>query len=262
MALLELGEGQRLRYEWIEGRADRPVLVFLHEGLGSIGVWRDFPRRLCEATGCSGLVYDRGGHGGSSPLPGARTVHYLHDLALRELPAVLGRLLPERPFVLVGHSDGGTIALLFAAERWARLLGAVTLAAHVFVEDVTVEGVRGAVGAREAGKLAGLAKYHGEKTDALFSAWADTWLAPWFRAWNVEYALPAIACPLLVIQGRDDQYATEAQVRAIVGQVSGPAEEALLPDCAHSPHKEAPDRTLALAAAFVGSLCPSEEIRA
>lgn len=252
--MLALDPDLQLRYERIAGPADRPVLVFLHEGLGGIGPWKDFPARLCAAAGCPGLVYERTGHGGSGPLRKARTIHYLHDLALRELPAVLDALVPEGPFLLVGHSDGATIALLHAAERSPRLLGVVSLAAHVFVEDVTVRGVAEAAEAYAQGKLAGLARYHGDKTAALFAAWAETWLAPWFRSWNVEYALPAIRCPLLVVQGEDDQYATVAQVEAIASQVGGPVETALLPDCAHSPHKEAAEPTLALASAFIARL--------
>ncbi|TWI42998.1 pimeloyl-ACP methyl ester carboxylesterase [Pseudoduganella flava] len=249
-------ESSELYHEWIAGEAvdghARPVLVFLHEGLGSVSMWKDFPRRLCAATGCPGLVYDRQGYGRSPALTRRRTVHYLHDYALAELPAVLAALLPERDYVLFGHSDGGSIALLHAAEAPARLRGIVTLAAHVMVEQVTLDGIAAAAAAWEAGKLAGLARHHGDKTAALFHAWADTWRSPGFAHWHIGYALPSIACPVLALQGRDDQYGTPAQLDAIEAGVRG-ARTVLLDDCGHAPHVDQPARVLELAGAFIAA---------
>ena len=242
MPLLHTADAE-LFYERIDGRAELPVLVFLHEGLGCTAMWRDFPARLCAATGCEGLVYDRRGYGQSSPLGAARGIHYLHGYALNELPAVLAALLPERDYWLVGHSDGGSIALIHAAERPARLRGVITEAAHVFVEAVTLEGIRAAREAWEAGKLKGLQHFHGDKTVNIFAAWADTWLEPSFAYWNIEYLLPAIACPVLALQGSGDQYGSAAQLAAIAGKTPH-GQQQMLPACGHTPHAEAADATL------------------
>lgn len=251
MAQITLHREQTLFYTWIDGDPDAPCLVFLHEGLGCTAMWRDFPERLCQLTGCAGLIYDRTGYGRSSRLTARRTIHYLHDYALNELPQVIAALIPERPFLLIGHSDGGSIALLYGAERPRYLRGIITEAAHVFVESVTIEGIQATVKAYEKGKLSGLGKYHGEKTDTVFQAWSGIWLSDWFFNWNIEYALPAVTTPLLVVQGRDDQYATERQVDAIVSQVGGAATPAYVDRCGHTPHLEQVEEVLLLMAAFV-----------
>ncbi len=243
-----------LQYERVAGGGARPCLVFLHEGLGCIEMWGDFPQQLCAATGCPGLIYDRAGYGRSASLEHPRSIHYMHEAALAELTHVLEALIPGQDYILVGHSDGGSIALIHAAERPPQLKGVITEAAHVFVEAITLEGIRRADAAYEAGKLQGLARFHGDKTPIIFKAWSDTWLSPWFAYWNLEYLLPSIHCPLFVIQGRDDQYGTLAQVDTIVGKVAGPAEAAIVDGCAHSPHKENPPRLLSLMGAFILSL--------
>lgn len=247
------GGHQALYYEWIEGDPDKPHLVFLHEGLGCTAMWRDFPRALCRATGCPGLVYDRLGYGASPALPRPRTLSYLHQYALDELPQLLSSLIPERDYVLIGHSDGASIGLIHAAERPAQLRGLICEAAHVFVEPETLAGIADATQAFQAGKLQGLAKYHGEKTASLFRAWSDTWQSDWFRHWNIEYVLPAIACPVLVIQGLEDQYATLAQVEAIVSQVPR-AQQLVVENCGHAPHLERPDELLQHMQAFIEAL--------
>lgn len=249
---LEL-EGASLHYELIEGDARKPLLVFLHEGLGCGAMWKGFPQRLCAATDCAGLVYDRAGYGQSAPASAPRSIHYLHQYALQELPAVLQRVAPGREHIVVGHSDGGSIALIYAAGRPAALLAVVTAAAHVFVEDITLDGIREAVQAHAAGKLRGLARYHGEKAGQVFAAWADTWLAPPFKHWNIEYLLPAIACPVLALQGSDDQYGSGAQLDAIERAVPG-ARQLLLPACGHSPHLEQPEAAAQAMADFINSL--------
>ncbi|WP_310601295.1 alpha/beta hydrolase [Desulfobulbus sp.] len=255
MSRLVLGERHQLYYELLTGDAGRPWLVFLHEGLGSVAQWGGFPQELCRRTRCPGLVYDRLGHGRSSALVAPRTGRYLHEYALDELPQVLAALLPGQRFVLVGHSDGGSISLIFGAEKPTGLLGIVTAAAHVMVEEVTVEGVRHALEAWEQGKLRkGLARYHGEKSQALFHAWAETWTSSEFRSWSIEELLPSITAPLLVLQGRDDQYGTPAQVEAIVTRSGGSATPLLLEECGHSPHLDFPELTLDLMTCFVNRL--------
>lgn len=237
-----------------EPAAARPTLVFLHDSLGCVTLWRDFPARLAAATGCPALVYDRRGYGRSSPFaPTPRTPAYLAQEApvLRQLLAAcgIGRA------ILFGHSDGGSIALLAAAEYPALVAGVITEGAHVFVEDLTLDGIRAAQEQYRTTRLPEkLARYHGARTEAVFRAWADTWLMPEFRSWNIEAALPRIQCPVLVLQGSADEYGTPAQVEAIAGQVGGPARGVLLPRVGHSPHKEAPEETLRLAADFVQQL--------
>ncbi len=232
------------------------ALVFLHEGLGSVGQWQDFPDALCGALGMEGLVYDRAGHGGSDALPAARTSRYLHDEAWQVLPAVLDAAAIDRA-VLVGHSDGGTIALLFAARFADRVAAAVTEAAHVHVEPETLAGIAAAVEAwRTTDLRQRLARHHGDKTEALFQAWADTWLAPGFRDWNIAEDIAGLACPVLLIQGAEDEYGTPRQLAAIAGAALGPVERLLLPGVGHTPHRQARATTLQAMADFVRRRVP------
>lgn len=251
--MLQVGPEYELYYELVPGSKEKPCLLFLHEGLGCTALWKDFPKRLCQATGCPGLVYDRRGYGHSSPLAGARSIHYLHEYALWELPRVLAAVIPDRDYLVIGHSDGGSIALIHAAEQPARLRGIITEAAHVFVEQETVDGIRAADDAYLAGKLHRLTQYHGDKTDTTFKAWSRTWIKEGFRHWNIEYLLPSIQVPALVMQGVEDQYATGAQVTAIVGGVAN-REAVMIPECGHIPHQEQPGTTLRRMAAFIGEL--------
>ncbi len=216
-----------------------PTIVFLHEGLGSIGQWRDFPAALCMITGLDGLVYDRWGYGKSDRVSLPRPVRYMHDEALTALPELLARCGIEES-ILIGHSDGGSIALVYASAYPGGVYGIVTLAAHVFVEDVTVKGIEEAVQVYRATDLPErLFKYHGANTDLMFCGWAETWLSPEFRSWNIEEYLPGVVCPVLAIQGVDDQYGTPAQVKSITEKVTGPARKLLIPACGHIPHHEA-----------------------
>ena len=226
------------------GQDSRPTLVFLHEGLGSIEMWHDFPETLLEKTGCDGLVYDRWGHGKSDPIDVQRTLRYVHDEALDSLPEVLEKSGVEDA-ILIGHSDGGSIALIFAAEYPGSVRGVITEAAHVFVEEITLEGIKDALEVyRNTDLKEKLARYHGDNTERIFRAWYETWLQPEFKSWNIEDCLPKITCPVLVIQGEDDQYGTAAQVEAITNQVTGQSKPLLIPNCAHIPHKEATDRVI------------------
>jgi pimeloyl-ACP methyl ester carboxylesterase len=243
-------EGRAVRAVRIDG-PDAPPLVFLHEGLGSIAQWRDFPGALCEAAGRPGLVYERFGYGGSAPPPpGARTPRYLHVEADR-LVGVLDALRIARAD-LVGHSDGGSIALLAGARQPARFGRIVTMAAHVLVEDVTLAGIRAAQLTYAGTDLrARLMRYHGEGTDALFRAWADTWLSAPFRAWNIEGELRTLTAPVLAVQGEGDEYGTLDQLARIKAAVGGPCATWAVPKASHHPHFQARAEVLDRLAAFL-----------
>ncbi|WP_222940511.1 alpha/beta fold hydrolase [Hymenobacter sp. BT491] len=248
------GVALRVRSIRHEPETPRSVLVFLHDSLGCIALWRDFPVRLAKATGCNALVYDRRGYGQLAPFGETkRTIHYLEDEA-QVLGNVLSQCGVERA-ILFGHSDGGSIALVAAAEFPDRIAGVITEGAHVFVEELTLAGIRAAQAQYRTTDLgAKLAKYHGIKTEAVFRAWADTWLAPEFRAWNIEPYLPQIQCPVLVLQGERDEYGTAEQVAAVVSQVQDARPSKPLPGLGHTPHKEAAELVLELAAAFVAAI--------
>lgn len=247
--------GHRLEYQWIDAVAPaRPVLVFLHEGLGSIGQWRDFPAAAAQATGCAALVYARYGYGQSDVLAEARvTVRFMHDEALDSLPALLATLRIVNP-VLVGHSDGASIALIHAgAGHPVRALA--LLAPHVFVEDVCIRSIEAAKRQFEMTDLAErLGKYHRDPRKT-FCLWNDVWLDPEFARWNIEGYLPEVRCPVLAIQGADDEYGTLAQLDAIGRQVGGRCKLIELPQCGHSPHRDQPGLVLDAIAEFVNEHC-------
>ncbi len=247
--------GRRLRAQWI-GADDpvRPVLVFLHEGLGGIGPWKGVPEALCEKANLRGLVYERWGFGGSERLSLPRPDDYLSAEAEQSLAEVLSACGIERP-ILVGHSDGATIALLHAAAYPDETKACVCLAAHVCVEELTLRGIRDVVARWEGGDLRPrLERYHGDNTEAMFRGWSETWLRPSFRDWNVEDALGNVACPVLLIQGERDEHTTLEHFEAIAKGVSGPTETYIVPHCGHSPHLEARDEVVAKMAAFIRSL--------
>lgn len=232
----------------------RPWLVFLHDSLGSIRLWRDLPEQLATALQCHALIYDRRGYGESAPFgPEPRTPAYLEEEA-QIVPAVLAACGITRA-VLFGHSDGGTLALLVAATQPGVVAAAVTIGAHVFVEEETLRGIEQARQHYATTDLPQrLARYHGTNTEALFRAWTDTWLSPAFRGWNIEHYLPRVQCPVLVLQGTADEYGTPAQVAAIAGQIAGPARTELLPDLGHTPHRQAPAQVIALTTDFLRNL--------
>ena len=242
--------------ELVPGRADLPPLVFLHEGLGSLALWRDFPRRVAAACGGpTTLVYSRPGYGLSSPAARPRRVTYMHDEALSVLPTVLAEAAIERP-VLVGHSDGASIALIYAGAGHA-VTALVLLAPHVFVEDRTIAGIEAAARAYDAGPLrARLARHHTD-VDATFRGWSDVWLSAPFRAWDITDSLPAITAPILLIQEAGDPYGTIAQLDAIEAGVSAPVTRLVLPGTGHSPHETAPDQVAARIATFLSGLTPA-----
>lgn len=245
--------GQHLEYAGIAPSTDAvPTLVFLHEGLGCLAMWRDFPAQLASATGCGAFVYSRAGYGDSAPLERARTPAYLHDEALVVLPAVLRAMDIGRP-ILIGHSDGASIALLYAsATATTGTLALILEAPHVFVEDITIEGIKRTGELYRSTELAQrLARYHGDQTNAVFWGWYDTWLSPEFRTWNIEACLPGVSCPLLILQGEDDEYGTMKQVEAVASQVSAPAEVVMLPSCGHTPHRDQQTRVAKAMAGFI-----------
>ncbi len=225
---------------------ENTILLFLHEALGSIGQWRNFPKLVCDSLGMNGFVIERRGHGDSDALIGERNENYLHDYAYDELHEVIQKILPggKRVF-LVGHSDGGTIALLYASKFPKFVSGMITMAAHVLNEPETRAGIQPAIDAFRAGKLDGLKKFHGEKTESLFFAWANTWLSEPFRAWNIVKDIEGITCPLLAIQGKEDQYGTKLQLELIQNSVPQ-AEIAFLDFVKHHPHLEKSAEILSL----------------
>jgi pimeloyl-ACP methyl ester carboxylesterase len=234
--------GHRLEIREIAGRADLPTLVFLHEGLGSTALWKDFPDKLAAATAASALVYSRYGHGRSDRLTGDRTVDYMHVEALKTLPELRRKLRLDR-VVLVGHSDGASIALIHAA-RWP-VRGLILEAPHVFVEDVTVASIAEAKRAYETTDLGKrLARYH-DDSDSTFWGWNKIWLQPDFRTWNIESVLPGVRCPVLAIQGGEDEYGTLDQLDAVGRGVTGPFEKLVMADCRHAPHRDQEAATLA-----------------
>jgi pimeloyl-ACP methyl ester carboxylesterase len=242
--------GRRIEYERIEvAPSGRPTLVFLHEGLGSLAMWREFPGRVAHATGCNALVYSRYGYGNSEPLHEDRTVRYMHDEALVALPELLARTGVARP-ILVGHSDGGSIALIHAGGTSVPVAGLILMAPHVMVEEISVTSIAAAKVAYETTDLrAKLGRYHAD-VDAAFWGWNRIWLDPEFLHWNIEEYLPRIACPVLAIQGEDDEYGTMEQLRRI-GRAVPDAELVDLADCRHSPHKDQPEAVLDAITRFV-----------
>ncbi len=251
-------QGARLEWRWCGPRAGgAPTLVFLHEGLGSAGQWRDLPDRLAASAGCGALVYSRAGYGRSSPIAGPRPTSFMHDEATRVLPDLLERFSVREP-VLYGHSDGASIALIYAGSRCAPPPRALILeAAHVLVEPICRESIRRLGAAFDAptpagAKLrSGFRRHHGDQSEDTVHAWVEVWLRPEFAPWNIQALLPAIDCPVLAIQGEDDAYGTPLQLDLLRSGVSGPVEAHLLARCGHAPHRERRDDVLSLARAFL-----------
>jgi pimeloyl-ACP methyl ester carboxylesterase len=226
-----------LEYEWHGPLAsEAPTIVFLHEGLGAISRWRDFPAAFCGRLGCGALVYNRRGYGRSDPFNPPLSPDFMHREALEVLPRLLEVFGVHRP-VLFGHSDGGSIALIYAGSGLTPPTALILEAPHVFVEDLTVASIAEVRNSYRSSDLrARLGRHHGSNVDLLFDAWTDVWLSDEFRNWNIEEYLPRITCPTLVMQGRDDEYGTVKQVDAIRTGMCGTIEALLLDACGHSPH--------------------------
>ena len=228
---------RQIEYRMIPGDLARPTLVLLHEGLGSLALWRDFPDKLAGRLGARALIYSRFGYGQSDGLIAPRTSRFMHEEALEVLPALLDEFHIERP-LLIGHSDGASIALIHAAAVERPVAGLVLMAPHVFVEPETVASIaRIRETYRETDLQARLAKYHARVDDA-FLGWADTWLRPEFLAWSIEDLVAGVSRPMLLIQGRDDEYGTLEQLDRIAARAQAPVSRLVLDRCGHSPHRD------------------------
>lgn len=248
-------QGRELEVAWAGPRPhEAPTLVLLHEGLGSVALWKDFPHRLAEATGCGVLAYSRAGYGRSAPVDLPRPLTYMHEEAREVLPRILDAANIQQA-VLIGHSDGASIALINAsAVRDPRVRGLVLMAPHVFTEPRCLDSIRQAREAYNTGRLReGLARYH-VNVDVAFRGWNDAWLDPGFEAWNLEGFIPGLTCSMLLIQGHDDEYATRAQLDAIEAGTSASCRVVWLDDCRHSPHRDRPDTTVSVIQEFISQL--------
>jgi pimeloyl-ACP methyl ester carboxylesterase len=247
------GRSLAIEYGWTgTDDGDAPLIVFLHEGLGSLATWKDYPQALCAAVGARGLVYSRPGYGRSTPRATDEKwpVDFMHRQAHDVLPALLAHLGIVRPPWLFGHSDGGSIALLHAAAFPERVAGVVAVAPHIFVEDVSIRSIEATRTVYRTTDLpARLARYHADP-DSAFWGWNDIWLDPAFRTWNIEDLLPLIRCPVLAVQGADDEYGTMAQIDDLARHVPQ-AQVLKLARCGHSPHRDQPAALNEAVAAFL-----------
>jgi pimeloyl-ACP methyl ester carboxylesterase len=244
-------EGRRIEAVELPGDAARRPLVLLHEGLGSVRLWRDFPARLNEATGRRVIAFSRFGHGRSEPPPRPRTPAFFHEEALDVLPALLPQLDADEP-VLVGHSDGASIGLIHAAYH--PVAGLALIAPHVFVEGFTVEEIRRTRDLFETGGLRERMARHHDDVDAAFRGWCDVWLDPAFREWTIESDAAGVTAATLLVQGDADPYGTLEQIDRIQARVRGPVERLVLPGAGHSPHLETPDAVVSAIGALVARL--------
>ncbi|MDX9817592.1 MAG: alpha/beta hydrolase [Desulfococcus multivorans] len=247
-------QGRRIEVARLSSARPRqgyPTIVFLHEGLGSVAMWRDFPQQVADAVGCDAVVYSRYGYGNSDPLVQPRDVRFMHDEGLNALPELLDKLSIERP-ILFGHSDGASIALIHAGGAKRPLAGVIVMAPHVLIEDVCIDSIKAIKGVYDDPKTRlreRLARFHAD-VDSAFRGWNDIWLDPELPSWNIEAYLPAIDCPILAIQGEDDAYGTMDQIDRIARQ-AGDVRLLKLADCGHSPHKDKPAEVLDAVTAFV-----------
>ena len=250
------GRSVRIEHQWIaRQKTIAPLIVFLHEGLGSVTMWKDFPQRLCDAANCRGLVYSRPGYGRSTPRAADEDLgmDFMHRQAYQVLPALLDVLgvdtRTDRPWLL-GHSDGGSITLLYAARYPDRIAGAIVLAPHILVEELSVDSIKKVgSGYLETGLQQRLARHH-EDPDSVFWGWNDIWLKPAFKQWSIEVEIETIRCPLLAVQGLDDEYGTLAQIHGIAQRVSQ-TDLLELAGCGHSPHRDQPELLIEAAAKFI-----------
>ena len=248
------GPPTQIEIAWVGSQdASAPVMVFLHEGLGSVSLWRDYPDQLCKQLNMRGLLYSRPGYGKSTARKPEEEwdIDFMHQQAHVVLPTLLKQLQIHQPW-LFGHSDGGSIALLYAAYFPQQLAGAIVVAPHIMVEDISITSIQAArIAYEENGLRERLARHHND-ADSAFYGWNTIWLAPAFRTWNITAELASIACPLLAIQGVDDEYGSMQQIRGIRDQL--PHTTLLeLPACGHSPHKDQPEALNLAVSSFVAS---------
>ena len=251
-------KGLQLDYVWHgPPTASSPTIVFLHEGLGCVEMWRDFPEQLVQETGYGALVYSRAGYGKSDPVSLPRPITFMHEEALEVLPAILETFDISNP-IIFGHSDGGSIALIYAGSEPANSARALILEApHVFVEPLSIKSIEKAKENFETGSLKlSLQRYHGNNLECAFRGWNDVWLDPKFLSWNIEPFLPNIKSPVLLIQGENDQYGTRRQLDAISAACRGILQTELLAECGHSPHRDHPHLVLNTVSSFLRQLIP------
>ena len=242
-----------IRFEAVGAGA--PSVVMLHEGLGSVSMWRDFPARVAAATGAQVFAYSRRGYGASSPRPASYAVDYMHVEARETLPRLFEIWGLDAP-VLLGHSDGASVALIHAAEPDTSVRAVMVMAPHIMVEPISIESIEFAREQFHATDLKQkLGRYHDDPEHA-FMGWNDIWLEPAFREWDIRPLLPQIRCPVLAIQGEDDAYGTMAQIDGIAEAAGGPVRLLKLSGCGHSPQRDKPDETLAAIRAFLEETCP------
>ena len=247
--------GVNLEIKRYSGAKDRPILVFLHEGLGCVDIWRDFPEKLGGLTDCPVLIYSRQGYGRSDPCAVPRPLDYLRKESLSVLPDVLAAAGIE-DHVLIGHSDGGSIALIYAgAQERKGLRAIISMAPHVFCEQISVDAIALARQSFFDGGLRdGLKKFHHDNVDCAFLGWNGAWLDPDFMGWNIEKYLPGITVPQLVMQGEDDQYGSVAQLDSIAKKSGGPVMVNMLPGCGHAPYKEQKQQSLDIMQAYLNDI--------
>lgn len=246
-------DGVRIERRTILGDPMKPWLVFLHEGLGSAGLWREFPDEVARRTGCRALVYSRRGYGRSGPLDGPRVPEFMHHEALSVLPQLLARFSIERP-VLIGHSDGASIALIHAAAAADRAAGIVLMAPHVFVEDISVASIEKVAARYAEGQLRDRLARHHDHVDDAFLGWADVWRLPAFKDWSLAAEIARLSCPALLIQGEDDEYGTLAQIETIAAGANGPVTRLVLAKCGHSPQRDQPSAVARAIETFVAAI--------
>jgi pimeloyl-ACP methyl ester carboxylesterase len=254
-------DGRRVEAVMCGPAPDRaPTLVLLHEGLGCVAMWRDFPQKLAARSGYGVLAYSRPGYGKSDAVPLPRPLSYMHDEALQVLPHVLDQAGVKKT-ILIGHSDGASIGAIYAGGRQDfRVRGLVLMAPHFFVEDISVKSIAAAKEAYDKGDLRErLRRYHGDNVDVAFRGWNDAWLDPGFRAWRIDDYVAHIRVPILIVQGRDDQYGTLAQIELAERDAYSPVDAVILDRCGHSPHVDQPEATLEAIAEFVNRVLAIHE---
>jgi pimeloyl-ACP methyl ester carboxylesterase len=250
MNTIQLANGMRLEVRTIApDNFEKPSIVFLHEGLGSVSLWRDFPDRIAHAIGVGAIIYSRHGYGQSGILEKPRAPDYMHREALDVLPQLLRTLDIEKP-ILFGHSDGASIALIHAGAGH-EVAGLILEAPHVFVEQISLKGVADAALAYRTTDLPEKLARHHRDPDKTFWDWHDIWTSADFRDWNIEAYLPSIDCPTLLIQGENDAYGSVAQLDAIAHSVNGSTQKHILPHCGHTPHREQAELTMKLIVEFI-----------
>ncbi|MBV8432952.1 MAG: alpha/beta hydrolase [Candidatus Eremiobacteraeota bacterium] len=243
--------GNEIEYLRVPGRrSGSPAIVFLHEGLGSVRLWRSFPAALAERTGCPALIYSRAGNGFSSVVAPAREPGYMHDEALTVLPALL-EALGIGDVVLAGHSDGGSIALIFAGEHPERVRGLVLEAPHLFVEVLSLTSIAAMRTQYETTGLRERMSRHHADANRTFYGWNDVWLSPAFASWNIESHAARVSAPVLVVQGTADEYGTLAQLDALAAKARGSVDRLVLADCGHAPHADRPEIVVSASAAWI-----------